>query len=43
LEGRIDEMEAKINALNSKVHECCHNFEDVIAYVDANIADGIII
>ena len=33
-------MEARIDALNTKVAESCANFEDVIAYVDANIADG---
>mmetsp|Transcript_7126 Transcript_7126/g.10615 ORF Transcript_7126/g.10615 Transcript_7126/m.10615 type:complete len:800 (-) Transcript_7126:162-2561(-) len=39
LETRVDSMEARIDALNTKVAESCANFEDVIAYVDANIAD----
>lgn len=36
---RVDVLDAKINALNSKVAETCHNMADVIAYVDANMAD----
>lgn len=39
LEIRVDSIELKINQLNSKVAESCANFEDVMAYVDANIAD----
>lgn len=39
LTNRVDELDAKINALNSKVSETCHNMADVIAYVDANMAD----
>lgn len=32
-------MEAKINELNNKVAESCSSFEDVMAYVDAHVAD----
>jgi uncharacterized coiled-coil protein SlyX len=39
LEIRVDKVEEKINELNSKVAESCANFEDVIAYVDAHVAD----
>eukprot|EP01039_Chlorochromonas_danica_P003854 gene3853-4211_t len=39
LTNRVDELDAKINALNNKVAETCHNMADVIAYVDANMAD----
>jgi hypothetical protein len=39
LELRVDLVEAKINELNNKVAESCANFEDVIAYVDAHVAD----
>jgi hypothetical protein len=39
LEVRIDAIEVKITELNNKVADSCANFEDVMAYVDANIAD----
>jgi hypothetical protein len=39
LTNRVDVLDAKINALNSKVSETCTNLSDVIAYVDANMAD----
>jgi hypothetical protein len=39
LTNRVDILDAKINALNSKVAETCSNMADVIAYVDANMAD----
>lgn len=39
LSARVDEVEARITALNSKVSQTCHNLADVIAYVDANMAD----
>ena len=40
LEVRVDAMELKISQLNTKVAESCASFEDVMAYVDANIADS---
>jgi hypothetical protein len=40
LTERVDDMEVKINELNNKVADSCKNFEDVMAYVDKNIADG---
>jgi uncharacterized protein (DUF111 family) len=40
LEIRVDAVELKISQLNSKVAESCANFEDVMAYVDANMADS---
>lgn len=40
LEIRVDAVEVKINELNNKVAESCSNFEDVMAYVDANMADS---
>lgn len=39
LTARVDEMEARIQAMNQRVSECCSNFEDVKRYVDDNIAD----
>jgi hypothetical protein len=39
LTNRVDVLDAKIFALNSKVSETCTNLSDVIAYVDANMAD----
>lgn len=35
----MDEIDAKINAMNKKIAETCTNMADVIAYVDANMAD----
>lgn len=32
-------LDAKVNALNTKVSETCTNMADVLAYVDANMAD----
>lgn len=32
-------LDAKVKALNNKVAETCSNMADVIAYVDANMAD----
>ena len=43
LTNRVDEMEAKINELNNKVAESCSSFEDVMAYVDAHVADCTLI
>jgi cellulose synthase/poly-beta-1,6-N-acetylglucosamine synthase-like glycosyltransferase len=37
--SRVDDLEVKVNALNKKVAETCSNMSDVIAYVDANMAD----
>jgi Tfp pilus assembly protein PilO len=39
LTQRVDELDEKVNALNSKVAQHCKNFEEVIAYIDANMAD----
>lgn len=39
LTNRVDELDARVKALNTKVSETCHNMADVIAYVDANMAD----
>jgi cellulose synthase/poly-beta-1,6-N-acetylglucosamine synthase-like glycosyltransferase len=39
LTNRVDALEAKINAMNLKISETCTNMADVIAYVDANMAD----
>lgn len=39
LEQRVDSMEEMINQMNTKIAESCANFEDVIAYVDAHVAD----
>ena len=39
LNVRMDDLEARVEALNSKVAETCANFDDVKAYVDANIAE----
>lgn len=39
LTKKVEELDKKINALNSKVSETCQNMSDVIAYVDANMAD----
>jgi hypothetical protein len=36
---RVDILDAKVNALNTKVAETCTNMADVLAYVDANMAD----
>lgn len=36
---RIDNLEARIDAMNAKIAETCTNFEDVKAYVDQNMAD----
>eukprot|EP01033_Poteriospumella_lacustris_P000396 gene396-255_t len=36
---RLDVLDAKVNALNTKVSETCTNMADVLAYVDANMAD----
>ena len=37
--GTVSELELKVNELNTKVKDSCQSFEDVIAYVDANVAD----
>lgn len=39
LETRVDAIEVRITELNNKVAESCSSFEDVVAYVDANIMD----
>eukprot|EP01031_Cornospumella_fuschlensis_P037374 gene37374-45383_t len=39
LTNRVDELDARVRALNTKVAETCSNMADVIAYVDANMAD----
>lgn len=36
---RIDNLEARIDAMNARIAETCTNFEEVKAYVDQNIAD----
>jgi uncharacterized coiled-coil protein SlyX len=36
---RVDAMEARIKEMNSKIAQTCTNMADVIAYVDANMAD----
>jgi hypothetical protein len=36
---RVDAMEARIKAMNTKIAQTCTNMADVIAYVDANMAD----
>lgn len=36
---RIDDLDAKVNEMNDRVAESCKSYEDVIAYVDKNIAD----
>lgn len=36
---RVEVLDAKVNALNVQVAETCTNMADVIAYVDANMAD----
>ena len=40
LETRVDEIDAKVAALNSKVSEQCANFEEVKAYVDKHSRCG---
>jgi len=37
--ARVDDLEVRVNELNTKVAESCKNYEDVIAYVDKNIRD----
>lgn len=39
LTEKVDDLEAKVDALNSRVAESCKSYEDVIAYVDKNIRD----
>ena len=39
LTDKVDDLEAKVDALNSRVSESCKIYEDVIAYVDKNIKD----
>lgn len=39
LTTRVDELDARVKALNNKVAETCSNMAEVIAYVDANMAD----
>eukprot|EP01038_Epipyxis_sp_PR26KG_P003966 gene3966-5686_t len=36
---RVDELDAKIGAMNVKISQSCSNMADVIAYIDANMAD----
>lgn len=40
MNDRVVAIEEKIAELNRRVAETCFTFEDVVAYVDANIADG---
>eukprot|EP01034_Spumella_vulgaris_P038188 gene38188-47148_t len=39
LSDKVSELDKKVNQLNNKVAETCSNLSDVIAYVDANMAD----
>lgn len=39
LTNRVDELDAKIFEMNGKISQTCANMADVIAYVDANMAD----
>eukprot|EP01034_Spumella_vulgaris_P027260 gene27260-33954_t len=39
LTEKVSALDKKVNALNAKVAQTCTNLSDVIAYVDANMAD----
>jgi len=36
---KVDELDAKVNAMNKRVEDSCKSYDDVIAYVDKNIRD----
>jgi len=39
LENRVDAIEEAITAMNGKISKTCGNFEDVVKYIDSNMAE----